>query len=42
MIGSAMEDLAMLLLEEGKPLPEPNPSAISAEADLVAYVAKAY
>jgi predicted RNase H-like HicB family nuclease len=35
MIASAMEDLAMLLLEEGKPLPKPNPEAVAAEADLI-------
>jgi len=29
MIASAMEDLAQCLLEEGKPLPTPNPEAIS-------------
>ena len=33
MIASAMEDLAQCLLEEGKPLPTPNPNA-TAEADL--------
>jgi len=27
MIASAMEDLAQSLLEEGKPLPTPNPTA---------------
>jgi predicted RNase H-like HicB family nuclease len=35
MIASAMEDLAQLLLEEGKPLPIPNPTATAAEADLI-------
>jgi len=34
MIASAMEDLAQGLLEEGKPLPVPNPQA-TAEADLI-------
>ncbi len=34
MIASAMEDLAQCLLEEGKPLPSPNPSAAT-DADLI-------
>jgi len=34
MIASAMEDLAQCLLEEGKPLPIPNPQAVS-DADLI-------
>lgn len=34
MIASAMEDLAQLLLEEGRPLPVPNPAAV-ADADLI-------
>jgi predicted RNase H-like HicB family nuclease len=34
MIASAMEDLALCLLEEGKPLPVPNPDA-AADADLI-------
>jgi predicted RNase H-like HicB family nuclease len=34
MIASAMEDLAQCLLEEGKPLPTPNPDA-AADADLI-------
>jgi predicted RNase H-like HicB family nuclease len=34
MIASAMEDLARCLLEEGKPLPIPNPDA-TADADLI-------
>lgn len=34
MIASAMEDLAQCLLEEGKPLPAPDPNA-TAEADLI-------
>jgi hypothetical protein len=40
MIASAMEDLAELLLEEGKPLPTPNPdaSAIANDADLIELV----
>lgn len=37
MIASAMEDLAQCLLEEGKPLPTPDPDAV-AEADLVELV----
>jgi predicted RNase H-like HicB family nuclease len=35
MIASAMEDLAQLLLEEGKPLPVPNSEAASPDADLI-------
>lgn len=35
MIASAMEDLAQLLLEEGKPLPTPNPGALAPDADLI-------
>ncbi len=38
MIASAMEDLAQLLLEEGKPLPVPDPAAASADADLIEFV----
>ncbi len=38
MIASAMEDLAQLLLEEGKPLPIPNPEAVALDADLVELV----
>jgi hypothetical protein len=34
---SAMEDLAQCLLEEGKPLPAPNPDA-AADADLIELV----
>jgi predicted RNase H-like HicB family nuclease len=34
MIASAMEDLAQCLLEEGKPLPTPDPDA-AADADLI-------
>ena len=37
MIASAMEDLAQCLLEEGKPLPTPNPDA-AADADLIELV----
>jgi predicted RNase H-like HicB family nuclease len=38
MIASALEDLAQSLLEEGKPLPVPNPDAASADADLIELV----
>ena len=38
MIASAMEDLASILLEEGKPLPAPNASATADEADLIELV----
>ena len=34
MIASAMDDLAQCLLEEGKPLPTPNPDAV-ADAGLI-------
>jgi predicted RNase H-like HicB family nuclease len=37
MIASAMEDLGQSLLEEGKPLPTPDPNA-SADADLIELV----
>jgi predicted RNase H-like HicB family nuclease len=37
MIASAMEDLAQCLLEEGKPLPAPDPEAAAA-ADLIELV----
>jgi len=37
MIASAMEDLAQGLLEEGKPLPVPDPAA-AADADLIELV----
>lgn len=37
MIASTMEDLAQCLLEEGKPLPIPNPDATS-DADLIELV----
>ena len=35
MIASALEDMAQAHLEEGKPLPVPNPNATAPEADLV-------
>jgi predicted RNase H-like HicB family nuclease len=38
MIASALEDLAQDLLENGKPLPTPNPDASSPDADLVELV----
>jgi len=38
MIASAIKDLAELLLEEGKPLPTPNPDASAADADLIELV----
>jgi predicted RNase H-like HicB family nuclease len=38
MIASAMEDLAQLLLEEGKPLPVPDPAAAALDADLIELV----
>jgi predicted RNase H-like HicB family nuclease len=38
MIASALEDLAQLLLEEGKPLPVPDASASDPEADLIELV----
>jgi predicted RNase H-like HicB family nuclease len=38
MIASAMEDLSQILLEEGKPLPTPNPDAAAADADLIELV----
>jgi hypothetical protein len=34
MIASAMEDLAQILLEGGKPMPTPNPDA-AADSDLI-------
>jgi predicted RNase H-like HicB family nuclease len=37
MIASAMEDLAQSLIEQGKPLPIPNPHATS-DADLIELV----
>jgi predicted RNase H-like HicB family nuclease len=38
MIGSALEDLAQVLLEEGEPLPMPSTDTQSADADLVELV----
>jgi predicted RNase H-like HicB family nuclease len=38
MIASALEDLAQLLLDEGKPLPTPKPDASAPDADLVELV----
>jgi predicted RNase H-like HicB family nuclease len=38
MIASALEDVAQMHLEEGKPLPVPNPEAASSDADLVELV----
>jgi predicted RNase H-like HicB family nuclease len=38
MIASALEDLAEILLEEGKPLPIPRESASSEDADLIELV----
>lgn len=38
MIASALEDLAHLLLEEGRPLPVPSEEAHSPEADLIEIV----
>ncbi len=35
MIASALEDIAQMHLEEGKPLPVPNPEATAADADLI-------
>lgn len=35
MIASALEDLAQLLLEEGKPLPPPSQGAHDVDADLI-------
>ena len=35
MIASALEEMAQMRLEEGKPLPVPNPDATAAEADLI-------
>lgn len=35
MIASALEDMAQAHLEEGKPLPVPNPNAVDPAADLV-------
>ncbi len=38
MIASALEDLAQILLEEGKPLPVPSSSSDSSDADLIELV----
>jgi predicted RNase H-like HicB family nuclease len=38
MIASAMEDLAQLLLEEGKPLPIPSADAAAPDASLIELV----
>ncbi len=38
MIASAMEDIAQLLLEEGRPLPTPNADATASDADLIELV----
>ena len=38
MIASAMEDLAQLLLEEGKPLPTPRTDAAAPDASLIELV----
>jgi predicted RNase H-like HicB family nuclease len=38
MMASALEDLAQLLVEEGKPLPVPNPEASDPNADLIELV----
>ena len=35
MIASALEDMAQLVIEEGKPLPAPNPDSVAADADLI-------
>ncbi|HEY6344344.1 MAG TPA: type II toxin-antitoxin system HicB family antitoxin [Bryobacteraceae bacterium] len=35
MIASALADMALILLEEGKPLPAPDPDAASGDADLI-------
>jgi len=38
MISSALGDLAQLLLEEGKPLPKPDPDASAPDADFIELV----
>jgi predicted RNase H-like HicB family nuclease len=38
MIASALEDVAQMYLEEGKPLPVPDPEAAAPDADLVELV----
>jgi len=35
MIASALEDMAQVYLEEGKPFPVPKPDAVAADADFV-------
>jgi predicted RNase H-like HicB family nuclease len=35
MVASALQDMAQLYLEEGKPLPVPNPDVTAADADLI-------
>ena len=35
MIASALEEMAQLYLEEGKPLPTPDPNTTAADADLI-------
>ena len=35
MIASALEEMAETFLEEGKPLPSPNPALENSEADLI-------
>ena len=35
MIASALEELAQLYLEDGQPLPKPDPAASSPDADLI-------
>lgn len=35
MIASALEDMAQSLLEDGQPLPIPNPDAVAPTADLI-------
>jgi hypothetical protein len=38
MIASALEDMAQVLLEEGEPLPLPNPDVTAPDADLMELV----
>jgi predicted RNase H-like HicB family nuclease len=38
MIASALEDMARMLLEEGKPLPLPNADVTAPDADLIEFV----
>jgi len=38
MIASALEDMARVLLEEGKPLPLPNVDVTAPDADLIEFV----